>query len=456
MTENGVMPFIRQNLFLIVLAGITLVLVAGLLVVNSGVAGDIDEQTKIRADLAAKLGQLKAQALKKDLVNEATISDLKAHVQAVKELSAKMKSESEDWNKRYYHVYKYTVNDQKDKLIPAFPLDEAILKASTTSGIARQYVKERDDLINKLSTTWVPDESMIKDAIKAVEDRIKEDMPLTGDAAVEKTKPRGVVTPSGTPTPAAPVAADITAKATKDGTSQAVVKMSEVGLVYLNKDMAIGQVLSGTELNASHAELWEAQLQLWILSDIVAAIDQTNQQALSGQGGADVKSLAVPHAAIKQLVTLHIDPRYALGEGTDAGNAYGGGGGAQRSFNPAPEAPHASGAGADSGIKGEQSLTQRVSTSDYDVKHYTLTVVMATRYLKDFERYLMQRNYHTILNVSVKPLADLGADVNKFNFGSEPVMMVTITGELLLLSGWERALMPKDVLDEWVPKNLQH
>jgi hypothetical protein len=335
-------------------------------------------------------------------------------------------------------VYQYTVGDEKEKH-PAFPLDKALLDRNTTSGIASQYVTERALLIAKLSPTWVPDEATINDNIKEVEITEKADQPVPGPGVVPLTD------------------SEIHAKAEAVGASQAIAKKSEGVLVYINQDMAIGQVLPEKELHARPSDLWEAQLQLWILGDIVAAIDQTNQQALSGQGGGDVKRVAVSNAAIKQLVALQIDPRYALGEATDAGSAAGG----PRGFGAAPEGPRtpAAGAGADSGIKGDQCLTQRVTTKEYDVKRYTLKLVMATRYLKDFQRYLMQRNYHTILNVSIDKIdpvnSGLGADMSKFNYGPEPVMMVTISGELLLLSGWERALIPNDVLVDWVPKNLR-
>jgi hypothetical protein len=453
------MPFIRQNLFLIVLAGITVVLVGGLLVVNSGVADDIDQQIKMRAGVAASLGQLKAQAQKKDLVNQVTIDKLKAHVQAVKELSTKITSESAEWNKRNYKPFPYTVGDQTDKFIPAFPLKEAdttstLAGSRQAQGMARQYVKEVDGLIAKLSPTWVPDDAAIKEAQRLTLEKLSEDLPIKDDATTDKPKPRIGSDHPPVDVPAGPTEAEIKAKAEKEGMLLAVVKRSDEGLVYINKDMAIGQVLSGTELNASHAELWEAQLQLWILKDIVAAIDQTNQQALSGQGGGEVKRVAVSNGAIKQLVALQIDRCYALGEAIEPASGAGNvGTPAGSTFNPV--APRPAAAGGDSGIKGGQCLTQRVTTNDYDVKRYTLTMVMATRYLKDFERYLMQRNYHTVLSVKIEPAARLGADAGKFNFGPEPVVMVTINGELLLLSGWERALMPKDVLEEWVPKSLR-
>lgn len=444
------MPFIRQNMFLIVLAGITLVLVAGLVVVNSGVAGDIDEQTKARQDVAAALGQLKTQtqAPRKDIVNQATITELKGHVQAVKDLSAKITKESEAWNKRYYLVYKFPVGDQADKLEPAFPLNEDILAKNTTSGIAKQYVTELNGLIAKLSPTWVPDEATIKASIKDAEDRIRGNMPVEGDAAAETIKHPVPVPPAGK------AGDDTSAQATREGTSLAVVKMGDNSLVYVNKETPVQQVIT-RELQTPHSELWEAQLQLWVLGDIVAAIDQTNQQALSGQGGADIKRIAVSNAAIKQLVRLQVEPRYALGDATEAGSSYSGG---MPAVGGGYGAPRVAGSGVETSIKGDQCLTRRVTTKDYDVKRYTITLVMATRYLKDFERYLMQRNYHTILAINIDKIESgtaLGADISKFSFGSEPVAIVTISGELLLLSGWERALMPKDVLEEWVPKNLR-
>jgi hypothetical protein len=294
----------------------------------------------------------------------------------------------------------------------------------------------------------VPDEATIKASIKDAEDRIRGNMPVEGDAAAETIKHPVSVLPAGK------AGDDTSAQATREGTALAVVKMGDNSLVYVNKETPVQQVIT-RELQTPHSELWEAQLQLWILGDIVAAIDQTNQQALSGHGGAEIKRIAVSNAAIKQLVRLQVERCYALGDATEAGSSYSG---ATPAVVGGYGAPRVAGSGAETSIKGDQCLTRRVTTKDYDVKHYTITLVMATRYLKDFERYLMQRNYHTILAVNIDKIESgtaLGADISKFSFGSEPVAIVTISGELLLLSGWERALMPKDVLEEWVPKNLR-
>ncbi len=93
-------------------------------------------------------------------------------------------------------------------------------------------------------------------------------------------------------------------------------------------------------------------------------------------------------------------------------------------------------------------MTRRGSSREYDVLHYKFIVVMPSRYLPALERQLMARNYHTILSVQIRPpetpIVGAGAEYgpqaasNAYYYGTEPVVQVEISGELLLLTDWGR------------------
>jgi len=112
------------------------------------------------------------------------------------------------------------------------------------------------------------------------------------------------------------------------------------------------------------------------------------------------------------------------------------------------------------------TLTQRVSNTDYDVARYAFTVVMPSRFLPRLQRNLLAGNLHTILDVDMAPLVgdETGGQktADYHYYGPEPVLLVTIRGELLLLTAWERGswddkkngwlyppLMPRQMLDRF-------
>jgi hypothetical protein len=92
------------------------------------------------------------------------------------------------------------------------------------------------------------------------------------------------------------------------------------------------------------------------------------------------------------------------------------------------------------------TLTGRVCNQQYDVVHYNFTVVMPVRHLQQLERNLMSLNYHTVLNVQMHS-APVMID-SLYYFGNDPVMRITISGELLLLTSWERGTWDAEK-DDW-------
>ena len=110
---------------------------------------------------------------------------------------------------------------------------------------------------------------------------------------------------------------------------------------------------------------------------------------------------------------------------------------------------------------GMGQLTQRICNQQYDVIHYSFTVIMSSRKLLELERALMARNYHTVLSVEMQEVPQV--EDKYYYYGPEPVMEVTMYCELLLMTDWERGkydsknkkwfekyqpLMPIDVLGD--------
>jgi len=97
------------------------------------------------------------------------------------------------------------------------------------------------------------------------------------------------------------------------------------------------------------------------------------------------------------------------------------------------------------------SLTQRVTNKLYDVIHYEFTVVAVDRELLRLYSNLLEQGYHTILNVQIgKPAVKAAARPgvggvmgpaqagDLYDYGPDPVVQVTVVGELLLLANFTR------------------
>ncbi|MCK4277062.1 MAG: hypothetical protein KAX78_11140, partial [Phycisphaerae bacterium] len=81
-----------------------------------------------------------------------------------------------------------------------------------------------------------------------------------------------------------------------------------------------------------------------------------------------------------------------------------------------------------------------------DVIHYSFTVIMPVRYLVLLEEQLQRLPYHTVRGHRYR--LPSSTDTRDHYFGTDPVMSVTIEGEMLLVTSWVRPLMPKGALEK--------
>lgn len=191
------------------------------------------------------------------------------------------------------------------------------------------------------------------------------------------------------------------------------IEKAQAGLVYI-EDAALDryfmvdvQTRKPKETKATSKRIWEAQVNLWVTREILDAISATNAEVTGQQKKADVLC-----SAVKRLVKLNITESFAASTvGLFAARGQTGG------------------------------LTNRVSTGEYGVIRYQFVVVIPPRHVEKLLRNLMMRNYHTVVSVAT-------GDVPRqspYYYGVEPVMTVSISGEMLLLSDWTRPLMPPEV-----------
>ncbi len=200
-------------------------------------------------------------------------------------------------------------------------------------------------------------------------------------------------------------------------------------------------------LNASPEDLWKMQVNAWVMDDVLRAIDQTNEDVLSE---LPAERRNVLNSAVKRLLAINVDEQYYTRSDASA-----------RRYVDREGAP---GAIREEGVAG-QTLTGDVCDKDYDVVHYNFTVEMPQRHVLVLVDNLLTGRLHDVLCVSTRragaedyPRPDMGkmpaagsrheANVREggFYYGAEPVMQVTIYGQVRLSTVWARKLMPAAAL----------
>lgn len=193
-------------------------------------------------------------------------------------------------------------------------------------------------------------------------------------------------------------------------------------------------------------DMWYAQMTLWIQQDVALAIKEMNKGSTS-----------VLHSPVKHLGVLDVNQGFAMYElPTAQGDPY-----AAAAPAPAPAmefAPDGSvlpPAAPAASTEGEipkvytRAFTGRVCNPLYDVVHFRLVAVVDARHVRRLIQTLQQGRFITVLEADTKQL-DLEAQRQQgYDYGSQPVVELSLTGEALFLREWTahaaNAPMPQEV-----------
>jgi len=416
------MRFIQENIFLLSTIGVA-VLIGGLMLAwSAGIGGDVDEALASRQKLSNQLSRLR-----KPPVNVNIVEAEREGVEEVLVTQQTVVDMCVEWNCRNYQTFELRFDTEDGKrVVPAFPADRQLYRRyDLTFNAAQVYRKELAALLVSLRPVVPPTKEQIDDEKdlweKKLHDEWRERKNKRRKAAEAAEGDEESIAETAKPKP---VAGGVD-KAEPAPTAQKALERAEIALLIKHAkeatiyapSKALDWVLPGPELVAPPiTKIWQAQLNYWITKDIIAAIRATNAvSARPANAGNEIPS--VLDAAVKELVKVEIDENYVAG----------------------PEAAGGTTGIARRGVEAAvNSFTQRASCQQYDVLHYSFTVVMPTRSLNALERNLMKRNYHTILGVHIRQLPQRPSDRY---YGTDPVMAVTIRGELLVLTAWKRALL---------------
>lgn len=437
------MRFFRENMFLVVLVGV--VLVAGGLQVAIAMkfSWQADESAANRQTL-----NLNFVRLAKERVNEQVVTAAQNRLKAAQE---GVQTLADDFVKLSRSNYSILSADVNGKTMEAFPVgtDERA-RRDLLLKMPDIYEKQVQQLLTKLDATDQPGE-----------DEIKEESARLAAMSGAGTIPGMGITPgmpnSGPTDPRIP-AGFLEGRTGVTGDDRAVRnkvwERSRRGQIYANQQSLFSVPRTGDKY--SEDELWMAHLALWVQRDIVEAIRQTNQEALRELPATEESGVAV--SAVKRLVRGNL-LGYAMSGGAQttpggAGAAAGAAAGSPMTYVSLGNMRYS----ANPNI--EARLTGRTCNPLYDVVHYEFTVVMPTRYLRMLMEKLYDQNLYTILNQTIMPVgesanagmvgggmpggpgspaaASSAGAADRFYYGTEPVMEVTLTCELVMAAEWTR------------------
>lgn len=493
------MEFIRQNLFIVVLAVVSLVAAGTLMGLNYTASGQVEQELKERQAISGQIRSFNGVP-----INKKYLQDLQARVVELEKIAQVVAQEHRQANQKGYSVIELTANiEGKTQKVPAFPVEKQYAQAGDLYWkFIESYIAELRALRESLSpvTMFKPEEITleIRNWTQLLEQERSQDEMLRKKQEAEKasTAPAGNsptqspnydVGPMGGMNPMGSMGygggggltgmgtPDINARANSLAMRQMMVRQASSGAMFVAPD-AFDQVFNEPVTSGPFSRLWEAQINLWVQKDVLNAISETNRQALTAARMRNPAAKAeVLNSAIKRVVKIAVDEQYFTnvsntGPSSASPSTGSPGGGSMGPMGPmgsmGPMGPMGGGAapssfGGTPNVAGGSSLgmTHHVCTKDYDVIQYRFTVIMPSRYIPLLEMNLMRQNHHTILKIDIgqQQPEQVVANANNiqvpYYYGPDSVVEVTFSGELLLLTSWERGTFDS-VENKWTSPPL--
>jgi hypothetical protein len=186
--------------------------------------------------------------------------------------------------------------------------------------------------------------------------------------------------------------------------------------------LSINSIMTNQNAKPTPADVWYAQLSLWIEQDVARAIIAANN---------NVPQSNIQNDAVKRLVELKVpgDVNVYIQSATAA---------------PASDDPNAAGDPRDF----NKSPTGHVCNDLYDVVQSNLVVEVDQRQIPIILRELQRDKLTTVLGVEIAPVDSVAADAQGFMYGTAPVVQLSISLESLYMRKWTLPLMPEEVKTE--------
>jgi hypothetical protein len=390
------MEFIRQNIGVAV-AGAACVILAALLALVNGKQSDRVAEELTKRETASRALQSLSQTVtygdKRVYVNEALIDQERLRVQHNKQSLADVTAAAEAWNRDGFEILEAPIDGLG--MVAAFPVPpEHAIKSEFRYNLSLAYLAAADELLTPLTPAMAPTMADVEAGVEAEKER------LSYSPKHRAMQDQG---------------ANLTEIARENVRAELRSRAAAGKRIYVSPEV-VGRVFTEPDPDITFDKLWKAQVSLWVMSDVIGAINDLNLSVTEDLAPEEVR---VSRSAVRALEYITVNEAYAVS----------------------------------SQGRPVDSVTQRGCNEQYDVVHYQFKVVMPLDYIPDLEKALMSRNYHTVLNATMERFT-LPPE-NTYELGHEPLMHVTFQGELLLLASWERGTLGKverngEMVDGWV------
>jgi hypothetical protein len=199
--------------------------------------------------------------------------------------------------------------------------------------------------------------------------------------------------------------------------------------VYLDQTaVTTNQQLWKSEASPPDAQVWYAQMALWVQEDILKSIKALNDRVLEKKPKNEQN---IVNAPVKHIVTVDVPQ------------------GAEMYFRITDTSVEGIQAGAQD---FQSSPTGRTSGPVYDVIKFSLVVKMDAHYLPTLIQDLARGKFITVHKVDTTTVDPNMARDEGFYYGESPIVQATLSGEALMLRDWTLKLVP-EVVKKDLPGN---
>jgi hypothetical protein len=207
------------------------------------------------------------------------------------------------------------------------------------------------------------------------------------------------------------------------------LQSAEQNKLYMdpNSALTIHRIMSDPIARPGPADIWYAQLTLWVQEDVASSIIAANSA---------IPNSNIKNDAVKRIVEIRIPvgpAAYVL----PAGAATGG------TAAPAPAAP----AGDDSADVRDftRSPTGHICNDLYDVLAFSMILEVDQRQIPTIIHELQKNKFMTVVGLDISAIDPIEADAQGFIYGTAPMVRLSLNLETLFMRKWTVPLMPPTV-----------
>ncbi|MFP4104878.1 MAG: hypothetical protein ACLFVU_02215 [Phycisphaerae bacterium] len=438
------MKALKDHLFLLVMVGIVLV-AAGLsyvLSVGDKVESRLEAREKASRELESHL---------RNPISEEKVSSEENYIESLKTRARTVKENNLDFSRASFDVLELPLysGDSAEGNVDAFPIDPALYQRyALYYQFGQKYRQALQETLDSLDPTSPPAPAAIEARAQALEDqKLLDYRRKTGrEAGDVRDRPDRNGGPSrrmddeedwarrnlredrenGSGRTDVNVAEQIRAEAAREARLSLMKGKAQDGKIFASM-AALQQAFEAP--TTTDEDIWMAQLNLWVVQDIILAIQSANN-AVAITLPKDKKANVI-NLPVKRLVGIEVESDYWFGAGGSGASSAEDG-----MFEDGPRRGRGRPNASTADLPTPQSLTQRRTSEDYEIIRYTFTVDIDSTKLFELQNSLLQETFHTITNIRYEEIPPTQRQL--MYYGSSPVLRVTYTGELLMLADWTR------------------